>query len=57
MMSEINEVRCQRDLARTERDRLKAENERLSMLLGYAKAAAREEYLLRTQNTSAAEPK
>jgi len=52
-MTEIDEVRCQRDLARAERDRLKVENERLSMLLHYASAAAREEYLLRTFETGA----
>lgn len=47
MMSEINEVRCQRDISRVENVRLKQEKERLAMLLGYASAAAREEYLMR----------
>lgn len=46
-MTEIDEVRWQRDLARAENERLKRECERLSMLLHYAKAAIREEYELR----------
>ena len=46
-MTEIDEVRCQRDTARAENIRLKRENERLAMLLGYARDAIDGEYELR----------
>lgn len=46
-MTEIDEVRWQRDTARAKLEPLKRENERLRMLLGYAEAAIQEEYRLR----------
>lgn len=49
-MSEIDEVRCQRDLARAENARLKRECERLTMLLHYAQLAIRAEYELRVKS-------
>jgi len=46
-LSEIDKIRWQRDTAVAERDRLKAEIERLTTLLSYAEAALRSEVALR----------
>lgn len=46
-MTEIDEVRCQRDTVRAENIRLRRENERLTELLRYAQAAIDGEYELR----------
>jgi len=46
-LSEIDEVRHQRDTARLENMRLRQENEQLRELLEAARAAIRAEYLLR----------
>lgn len=46
-LSEIDRVRWQRDEARAQNMQLRAENERLALLLKYADAAVREEYRLR----------
>ena len=46
-MTEINEVRCQRDEAMAKLRPLIAENERLRMLLGYAESAILAEYNMR----------
>lgn len=46
-MTEIDEVRYQRDVARAENIRLRRENERLNELLFYAQAAIDGEYELR----------
>jgi regulator of replication initiation timing len=47
-LSEIDQVRYQRDTARAENMRLRQENERLRELLKAAKKPIRAEYLLRT---------
>ena len=46
-MTEIDEVRCQRDVARADNIRLRRENDRLKELLHYAKLAIKGEYELR----------
>lgn len=46
-LSEIDRVRWERDVARAENVRLRAQNERLALLLKYADEAVREEYRLR----------
>jgi hypothetical protein len=46
-MNEIDEVRCQRDEAKVENMRLRAEVERQATLLRYAEEAIMEEYRLR----------
>jgi hypothetical protein len=49
-LAEIDQVRWQRDVARAENARLRAQNERLALLLKYAEAALREEYRLRIES-------
>jgi hypothetical protein len=46
-MNEIDEVRCQRDVAKAENMHLRREVEWLTMLLHYAEEAIMEEYRLR----------
>jgi hypothetical protein len=55
-LSEIDQVRCQRDTARTQNARLQEDNERLSELLHYARLAIVGEYEMRSQANRGAKP-
>lgn len=52
-LSAIDQVRWERDQAKVENIKLRRENERLRMLLGYANEAAREEFRLRVAERTA----